>query len=250
MEPYFARFYFGTPFELFGTAHLSVLILVVVLNLLVIFRRRSFTTLARRILRYSLAALLLLCQFSYVVWLLWTGDGSIQNLLPLHLCSLFSLLSAIMLLMRSQAIYEYAYYIGSAGALYALITPDLGFYGFPHFLFIQSMTVHACLFTAQVTMTCLEGFRPGWQSVPRGFLVINLYMVVVAVINSLTGSNYLFLSHPPEGFTMLDWLGSKEWYYIGLEVALLATFLILYIPFFIGKISVRLASKNSLSKIE
>jgi uncharacterized membrane protein YwaF len=40
---------------------------------------------------------------------------------------------AYMLVTRSYVVYEFAYFMGIASAIQALLTPDLGLYGFPTF---------------------------------------------------------------------------------------------------------------------
>jgi len=43
-----------------------------------------------------------------------------------------------MLVTKSYPFYEFAYFMGIAGTLQALLTPDLGIYGFPHYRFFQT----------------------------------------------------------------------------------------------------------------
>jgi len=44
-------------------------------------------------------------------------------------------MSATMLVNGSYGLYEFVYLLGIAGASQALLTPDAGAYGFPHFRF-------------------------------------------------------------------------------------------------------------------
>lgn len=73
--------------------------------------------------------------------------------------------SIYMLLARSYRFYEVFFFIGIAGGIQALITPNAGDYGLPHFRAIQTMASHALLVIAMVYMTAIEGFRPTWKSI-------------------------------------------------------------------------------------
>lgn len=91
-------------------------------------------------------------------------------MLPLHVCSALVWVGALGLVMRSYKIYEFMYFMGIGGALQALLTPDLGIYGFPHYRFWQTYLSHGLIVTAAIYMTVVEGFCPTWKSLRRVFL--------------------------------------------------------------------------------
>jgi hypothetical integral membrane protein (TIGR02206 family) len=231
MGSFFSKYYFGGPFETFDVPHLITLGVILGGNLLLFAYRAHFTDKARRWFRLSLAVVLILCQLAWIIWLIVVGEATLERLVPLQLCPLFVFLSAVMLITRSYSIYEYAYFLGGGGAIHALISPDIGMYGFPHFIFLQTMLLHGCLLTTQVYMTVIEGFRPTWRSYIRCFLGANLYIGIVFLINFLTGSNYLFLMQKPEFPNLLEVFGTFPWYIFGIEVVSILTSLILYFPF-------------------
>lgn len=152
-------------------------------------------------------------------------------MLPLHLCSVFVFLSAYMLVKKSYSIYEYAYFLGIAGASQALLTPDAGMYGFPHFRAFQVMISHGAIITAAVFMTLVEGYRPTWQSLKRVLIGGNIYMAVIFVFNLLIGSNYLFIAHKPETASLMDVLPPWPIYIFFVELIGIAVCLLLYAPF-------------------
>lgn len=136
-----------------------------------------------------------------------------------------------MLLNKNYRIYEFAYFLGIGGAIQALLTPDIGIYGFPHFRFVQTFISHGLLLTAAVYMTTVEGFRPTLRSLLRVIISLNIYMAVIFVVNQLIGSNYLFVAHKPPGPTLLDVLPQWPWYILAIEAIGLVVFLTLYVPF-------------------
>jgi hypothetical integral membrane protein (TIGR02206 family) len=231
MEKYFAKDYLGAPFELFGAAHLIALACVALVNILIIARGQTFTEPHRRFFRYGLATTLVIVETSWHLWNYFTGQWTLQAMLPLHLCSALVWTSAYMLVTSSYGIYEFAYFLGLAGAVQALLTPDAGIYGYPHFRFFQVILSHGSIFTAAIYMTFVEGYRPTWRSLGKVIVYGNLYALVVFGINLLLGSNYLFIMHPPDTPSLIDMLGPWPWYILSLEGIALLLCLLLYLPY-------------------
>jgi hypothetical integral membrane protein (TIGR02206 family) len=245
MGNFFAKDWTGAPFELFGTAHLIALALVALANVALFYVRDHAGEKAKRNIRYGLAIFLIINETAWHLWKWAIGEWTVQMMLPFHLCSALVWLSAYMLITKNRTIYEFAYLLGIAGALQALLTPDAGIYGFPHFRFFQTMLSHGAIITAALYMTIVEGFRPTWASVRRVLVGSYLYMLNVWVINDLIGSNYLFIAHKPETASLLDML--PPWPgYIPIIIALGVTFILLfYLPFAIKDMRL----KRTLAKV-
>ena len=160
MDNFFAGLeYTGAPFELFGTPHLIGLAIVLLANVSLVFLRKASDR-TKTAFRYILAAVLILNELAWHLWNWQTGQWTVQKLLPFHLCSVMVWLSAYMLITKNRRIYEFAYLLGIAGALQALLTPDAGMWGFPHFRFFQIIISHGALVMAAIYMTVVEGYRP------------------------------------------------------------------------------------------
>jgi hypothetical integral membrane protein (TIGR02206 family) len=229
MDQFFAKDFSGEPFVMFGLPHLAVLVLLLAVNLALPGLRGHAK--ARQYFRYGLAALLLVNEFAWHIWNAAVGQWTLQTMLPLHLCSVLVWTSAVMLLTQNYQIYELIYLMGIGGAIQAVLTPDLGVYGYPHFRFFQTFLSHGGIIVAALFMTLVEGLRPYWRSLWRVFVVMNIYVAVVFVINLILGSNYLFIMHPPETPSLIDALGPWPWYLIPLELIGVVTCLVLYMPF-------------------
>jgi hypothetical integral membrane protein (TIGR02206 family) len=227
----FAKDYTGGAFVTFGPAHLAFLAGVLVFNLVLIWLGRRQNAAERQRVRVFLAVWLVLNELAWHAWKLWIGQWTVQEMLPLHLCSVFVVVSAYMLVSRSRGAYEYAYFLGIAGALQALLTPDAGIYGLPHFRAFQTLTAHGLIITASVYMTLVEGYRPQFRSIGRVMLGANIYMAVIFFLNLWLGSNYLFIAHKPATASLLDLLPAWPWYIPFLELIGLAMCLLLYLPF-------------------
>jgi len=231
MSQFFAKDYTGAPFELFGPAHLIALALVVLVNILIVANRQRFTPQSRKIMRYGMATVLVVNEIAWHLWNYFTGQWTIQTMLPLHLCSVLVWVSAYMLVTGNYSIYEFAYFLGIAGATQALLTPDAGIYGFPHFRYFQTFLSHGLIVTSAIYMTTVEGFRPTWKSLLRVAVVINLYMIVVYFINSAIGSNFLMINYKPNTPSLLDLMPAWPVYILYMEALGVVTFLLLYLPF-------------------
>ncbi len=235
MGEFFARDYRGGAFVLFGAQHLTALALVVLACLAVWALRRRFTEQGKKIMRWGLLALIYTCEGSWQVWMLATGQWTVQGMLPLWLCSVTSWTMPLLLIWRNRYYYEWAYFMGSIGAAMALLTPDLTIYGFPHYRFIEFLTLHGAIIVAVVYMTVVEGFRPTWRSLLRVFGIANLYWLLCAIINPLIGSNYLYTRGKLPTPSLLDVLGPYPWYLVWMEVLGILLCLLLYLPFALSK---------------
>ena len=178
-----------------------------------------------------LAAILLIDELGWHLWNIFAGRWSIQTMLPLHLCSALVFVAAIMLINKNYTLFEFVYFLGIGGALQAFLTPDAGQFGFPHFIFFQVLISHGAIVTAGIYMAVVEGYRPTWQSVKRVVVGMNVYMVLVGIVNWAIGSNYLFIARKPDSASLMDFLGPWPWYIISLEVVGLVMILLLYLPF-------------------
>ena len=230
MSQFFAKDWNGAPFQLFGPPHVIALILVVLVNLSLV-RLRGASLKTRRVLRYGLAAMLVVTESLWHIWNWSIGQWTIQTMLPLHIFSAMVWICAFMLVTENYTLYEYIYFLGIGAASQALLTPDAGRYGFPHFRFFQAILSHGSIVTAAVYMTVVEGFRPYWMSLVRLAIAGNVYMAFVALVNALLGSNYMFIARKPDTPSLIDLLGPWPWYIVSLELIALVVCLLLYLPF-------------------
>jgi hypothetical integral membrane protein (TIGR02206 family) len=232
MSQYFAYDYTGAPFVLFGLWHIVALLVIVAINFAMLgFRGASERT--RKTVRWTMAIVLWLNEASWHIWNIYWGHWSVQTMLPLHICSIMIWLAGFMLIFKVRSIYEFAYFIGIGGAMQALLTPDAGIYGFPHYRIFQTMISHGILITATIYMTTVEGFRPTWKSFWRVLIGLNIFAALVYPINLLLGSDYLFINGKPATASLLDALPPWPYYLIFMEILLVVVFLLLYLPFLI-----------------
>lgn len=223
----------GPPFILFSPEHLWPLAAIVALCVLLAALTPRLGPRAREGLRWGLAAFAVANWLGWDLWQLSNGLWSVRYSLPLHLCTLAVSLSALMLATRSATLYQLLYFWGFAGATQALLTPDLQANGFnfPHFVYWIFWTSHGVILWAVVFAGAAWGYRPTWRSIALAFVITNLILIGVGLVNWLTGGNYMFVARKPDYPTLLDYLGPWPWYIIPLQLIGLAAFVLVYLPY-------------------
>lgn len=231
MGEFFTGDWQGAPFELFGTAHMIALIVVAFSIMTVIILARRAAEKGRQAIKWGLAATLLINEVAFHVWNMAVGTWNIQTMLPFHICSALVWVSVVMMFKYKHTFYEISYLLGIAGALQALLTPDVIHYGFPHFRFFQVFISHGTLIIVPLYFTFVENKRPTLESVKRVIIIMNIYAAIVFIINMVIGSNYLFIGHVPETPSLIDMLPPWPWYIVVIELLAIGFIFLFYAPF-------------------
>src|SRR5690625_4234375 len=122
--------------------------------LLSIYFLRGYLRPYRHVIYVSVALLLLISRMSLDSWYVITGTWEIESSLPLELCSIASLLCAVMLLTRNQFLLDVLYFIAIGGYMQALITQVIHF-GFPLYRYIKFFLYHFYMIISSLLMICL-----------------------------------------------------------------------------------------------
>jgi hypothetical integral membrane protein (TIGR02206 family) len=157
---------------------------------------------------------------------------------PLQLCDLAIFAMALTLVRHYQWVWELAYFWGLGGSLQAILTPDLKV-TFPDFIFIKFFLSHGCTLIGVIFLAVGLRRPIHWKSVVRVFCITNIYGLFVLVFNWIFGTNYMYLLRKPSQPSILDYAGSGPYYYIGLEVALVISLMIYYLPYFLVSVKRR-----------
>lgn len=157
----------------------------------------------------------------------WTARGS----LPLDLCDVALAVAAVACSYpRWQLGVELTYFWGLAGSLQAVVTPDLSA-RFPDLTFIEFVLGHVGIVVAAgyLVLGLRRAPRPG--AVLRIFAVTVVYAAAVALIDVVTGGNYMYLAHVPGHASLLSVLGPWPWYVASAAGVALCLFALLDAPF-------------------
>jgi hypothetical integral membrane protein (TIGR02206 family) len=231
MDRYFTLNNSVAPFTLFSIEHLFAIgVLLVIYIMLYLKSGRLEEPRFDRLARYFLATALILQEISLNVWRMYEGVWSVADSLPLHLCGIMVLTCPIMLVTKSYKIYEIAYFLGLGGASQAVLTPDIGVYGFPHYRFYQFFVSHGLIILSILYMTFVCKYRPNFRSFLKSFAFLNMMLPIVGILNYITGGNYFFIARKPETASIIDFLGPWPWYILALEAIGFILLLIPYLP--------------------
>ena len=186
-----------------------------------------------RVARWALAVGCVVSEVGLLVWAMAVRGTPLLRLLPLHLCDLSLVLAPIVLLTGSRRLYEPLYFWGLGGALQPLLTPTVP-HGFPAVQCLLFFSAHALLVTSALYATVVMRLRPTGRSVWRVWLLLHAYAAFVFGVNTLLGTNYLYIMWKPRAPTLLSLLGPWPWYLLALDAVALAIMCLCYAPFFVG----------------
>lgn len=166
---------------------------------------------------------------------------NLQTDLPLNLCNLVALTAPILTITKKKIYYEIFFFWVFAGTLQGVITPTLE-HSFPHFDFLKYWFIHAGLIVFMLYMTFVYNFEPTFKSVIKSFYGIQIYLVIMLIVNHFIGSNYFFLNAKPVSGSLLDLFGDWPIYIVVAELIMIPFFSLFYLPFYIAK--KRVLAKN------
>lgn len=226
----------GLPFQLFSAQHILALLVVAAINLsFAVFLRNGHNPRLRELLRYLLISILILVQIAWNWWQWFHGIWTIADSLPLQICTLSEALATIMLITRSRALFGLLYFWCLAGAGNGLFSPDIIIYGFPHVRYWIFFISHGANVSAALFMVFAYAYRPTWRELWLTALMTNIYLAVIMLVNALAGGNYMYVARKPDFPSLMDYMGPWPWYILGLELAGLISFLLVYAPFALFK---------------
>jgi hypothetical integral membrane protein (TIGR02206 family) len=181
-------------------------------------------------IRAGLAAFLLAGAVGYVIAEWRLGILSAQDFLPLHLCDLAIFVAAFALLARRPGAVELVWFWALTGTLLAVATPAVSG-RFPDWRWLLYFAMHGGVIAAAVVLVLGCGIRPRPGAAWRAFGWTVPYAGIVAVIDLLTGANFLWLRAKPVQPTLLDALGPWPLYLLAAGAIGLAGFHLLALPF-------------------
>jgi hypothetical integral membrane protein (TIGR02206 family) len=188
--------------------------------------------------RGGLAAFLLAGAIGYVIAEWRLGILSAWDFLPLHLCDFAIFVAAFALLTRRPGAVEVLWFWALTGTLLAALTPAVSG-SFPDWRWLLYFAMHGGVIAAAVVLVLGCGIRPRAGAAWRAFGWTVVYAGMVAVVDLVTGANFVWLRAKPAQPTLLDWLGPWPVYLLAAGAIGLAGFHLLALPFRAGRWSSR-----------
>ncbi|MDF2985063.1 MAG: conserved hypothetical integral rane protein [Eubacterium sp.] len=172
-------------------------------------------------------------EAAQMLWYKSIGEFSWGYTLPLHLCSLMSVLLPVMAFTRNRLLQEYSYAIGMAPALMTLLTPDVYYYPSLSFIYLQTMLVHGIICLIPLFMVFCMGFRPDIRRLPKVVGLLVCFAVLIVPVNYITDGNYFFLRYPAPGSPMegFSQMVGSPWYLVPTLMLGCVLWFAFYLPF-------------------
>ncbi len=183
----------------------------------------------------ALLAFLNLSAFglSQAAWMTVDTPKVIDNIVPLHMCDIAAITAGFALITRRPLLCSISYFWGLAATFQALLTPAITL-GFPALPFVMFFIHHFVVVIAALYLPIVLGWRPKsplWRDPLEIFGISILYLILVLGVNQLSGSNFAFVSRPPDNPSLIDHLGPWPWYIFSLLGIALTLYFLLVLPF-------------------
>ncbi|MGD6942978.1 TIGR02206 family membrane protein [Cytobacillus gottheilii] len=230
MDGIFGNQYETYPFIAYSASHIFMVIFLVIGIVALYFFRAKLREFDKGI-RLSFFVILFTLEAGYHFWLYSTNQWESSIALPLQLCSISLVLCLILHLTKSKMMFQFVYFLGVAGALMAVLTPEL-FLGFPHFRYFQFFITHIFIILTSFYFIFVLKYKPTVKGLVRSFIFLNICAALAYYANKLTGGNYMFLSYKPSNGSLLDYFGPYPWYILVLEAAAFIFFAVILLPFY------------------
>jgi hypothetical integral membrane protein (TIGR02206 family) len=213
--------------RLFGPLHCSILAAIAVLAGALAWSCRG-NILPAKPMRLILG--LALASNELVWWVYrYSKEGIHVGNLPLQLCDAAVWFSVAACLTAAPIVVEFAYFAGLAGAGMALLTPNL-ISPWPTYPALYFFAAHGGIVICVAVLVFGSARRFQSGAVWRSFGLLLIYAALVGLVDSASGSNYMFLLHKPEAASALDQMGSWPWYLFSGAAAGLLLFWLLWLP--------------------
>lgn len=193
---YFSKHYTGPAFRLWSDYHLGTIVLALALSG-VWFLIPQLPSTALTPIRITFILLHLIAQTGWQLWNVFTRQWNWREMLPLHMCGIATWVEVGLLLTGWQPLFEWVYFFGVTGGVMALLFPDSGNYGFPHFRYLQTTFAHMILVIVPFFYIAQMGYTLTPLGTLRASLIMLAYMTLLFFLNLALKSNYMFLRHKP-----------------------------------------------------
>lgn len=210
-----------------STPHITALVLTVLATAAIMWWGHRRTQQTRFLICRVLAVLIAL---EYVGEFTWRNIahtyGSWENNLPLHFCSFMSIAAFIALWWRKHWACSLVFFAVLTASIQALITPAMAS-GYPTAAFFTFFISHGLLMVVALAIPVLIGWRARGYDDLKTLGLMNLYVLAIIPVNFWLGTNYGYTQGAPVPGTLLDYLGPAPWYYLWVELPVLAVFRIM-----------------------
>ena len=124
------------------------------------------------------------------------GEWTIQDFLPLHLCTISFFICILVLYTQKQWLYEWAILVAMPSGLHSILTPELSM-GLSNWYLFEYYFIHIFLMLVPLYLTIVLGMRPRVGSWWKTFLRVQIGVIFVFPLNFIINTNYMYLKAKP-----------------------------------------------------
>jgi hypothetical integral membrane protein (TIGR02206 family) len=219
--------------------HLIPIVLAVISAVTLIRFSRTISSEGQRRAIHYFAVFISVSVIAFHINSIVTTDYNITTDLPLYLCSLLGIIIPIFTYYRKYWMFEILVFWIIAGTLQGVLTPDIA-EGFPSLDYFRYWIVHLGLLIVIVYNIVVFKLKPKFKSVFKSFFALQIYVVVMIVINYVLNANYFYLNRKPDSASVLDYWGEWPYYIIVTQLIIIPLFLIIYLPFYFSEVNKKL----------
>jgi hypothetical integral membrane protein (TIGR02206 family) len=217
-------------FKAWSLAHISALFFFFMLGSFVIYYAKNYCNKDQQLrIGVSIALIPLGGMLIRMSILACLGTFDYKLDLPLHLCRIVAIMAPFIMYYRTKFFLGVLYFWVLVGTLNANLTPDL-INGFPHFEYFVYFMIHSGLVIIPIYAIVVYGYKVTWRDMRNTFLLTNLYMFVIHLINLFLGSNYFYTVEKPPVASLLDYMGPWPWYLLLGQGVVLFLMLVVFLP--------------------
>lgn len=194
--------------ELFGPRHLAILAAAVLISAAALWGAQKIRgTDAERPITRTAGWFLLAGSLAWMGWWLLPQNWQIGHSLPLHYSDVLRIITVVALVWRPRWAVTVVYLWGLTLNTQALLTPHPSQLHEPYIEFFFYWSLHIAVLAVAIALIWGLGYWPRWRDFGVAFGAAFIWAAIVMVVNGYLDTNYGFLNEPPEGGSIVDWLG-------------------------------------------
>lgn len=217
------------PFVRWSVPHLTALALALLATAVFLLVGRQFKERGRFLLCRLLACIIAIQFAGEYIWRAFSDAyGPWQENLPLHFCSVMSVASFIALWWHPRWACSLVFFGVLTASIQGLITPAMA-EGYPSMAFFIFFLSHSLLLIVALSIPVLLGWRARGLDDLRSLLLMDAYVLLIIPVNLALDTNYGYTQGSPVEGCLLDYLGPAPWYYLWLQLPVLAIFRLMFL---------------------
>ena len=152
----------------------------------------------KKYLLYIMSVLLIIEYSGENIKNILNGFWNIQYNLPLHLCSMSTVICCFLPFIKKQKKwFEFVYYTGILGGCMAILTPQINQFDGHISEYVNYYSSHSLIILIPLYMYIYQGGQLTRLSWLRLFFNMTILVILVMPINFIIGSNYMYVAELP-----------------------------------------------------